>query len=455
MSQRKRNHVCVAFGLVATSVVTAWLLPPTLHAGVRFRDSSVGGVAIDGNGVVRQATVQAQQRLRERALAEIEGSSGDLALPAEFRKISLRGLESAIADAIKNNLGVLPEEVKYLGGIQRITHIFVFPEHQDIVLAGPGEGWKVDDKGNVVGVTTGRPVIHVDDLLVALRSARSARDVGVTCSIDPTPEGLRAFDQLMKRQRTFNPNIIPQIEKLIGPQNVTVTGVPGDSHFARVLVACDYRMKRIGMQLDPSPVPTLPSFLEVVEASRRMPRTTTPRWWLACNYEPLARSEDGLSWQLRGPGVKAMTEADIIAADGSVQHTGKADPLGQKWADLMTENYDALSRADIVFGQLRNLMDLCVIAALIEHEQLAVKADCPLPMLMSENSRLMTETWNPAKTVATECSVGKKGRQFIITASGGVQIESWQVIQNVRTDSQVQQARLQAVPSASSDWCWN
>jgi len=42
------------------------------------------------------------------------------------------------------------------------------------VLAGPGEGWKVADDGNVVGVTTGRPVLRLEDLLIALRSVENA-----------------------------------------------------------------------------------------------------------------------------------------------------------------------------------------------------------------------------------------------------------------------------------------
>ena len=66
-----------------------------------------------------------------------------------------------------------PTPIKYLAGLQRIHYVFVYPEQKDIVLVGPGEGWKVDAKGNVVGITTGRPVMLLDDLLVALRTAKS------------------------------------------------------------------------------------------------------------------------------------------------------------------------------------------------------------------------------------------------------------------------------------------
>lgn len=67
--------------------------------------------------------------------------------------------------------------------------MLLYPESNDIVIAGPGEGWKLDGKGNMVGVTTGRPVLNLEDLLVAFRTARAARQGQLSCSIDPTAEG--------------------------------------------------------------------------------------------------------------------------------------------------------------------------------------------------------------------------------------------------------------------------
>ena len=109
-----------------------------------------------------------------------------------MRKISLRALEAACQHFLTENSGKLPDEIKYLGGLQRIQYVFVYPEQNDIVLAGPAEGWKIDEAGNVVGVTTGRPVLQLDDLLVALRTVSSARQGAISCSINPTAEGMRS-----------------------------------------------------------------------------------------------------------------------------------------------------------------------------------------------------------------------------------------------------------------------
>ena len=112
----------------------------------------------------------------------------------EMRKISLRRVEAALEECAKNNKPI-PDAIKYLAGLQRIHYVFVYPEQKDIVLVGPGEGWKVDAKGTVVGIATGRPVMLLDDLLVALRTAQAAAHGGITCSIDPTPEGLARMNQ--------------------------------------------------------------------------------------------------------------------------------------------------------------------------------------------------------------------------------------------------------------------
>ena len=421
----------------------ALILAPAVEAGFRgFRNNQVGGVKIDAEGVLSSPDPKAGAMLRREMIAEMKEVPGDLNGKVELRKISLKGLEAAIDDALKNNLGVLPDEVKYLAGLQRIEYVLVYPEENDIVLAGPGEGWKVDEVGNVVGVTTGRPVIHIDDLIVALRSVDNARREGISCSIDPTEEGLARLQALFRELKVFNANVPDRVEEVMGPQKITLTGVPDSSHFARVMVAADYRMKRYAMKLEQAPVRGLPSFVDMTKAGTNM----MPRWWLSCNYEAVARTEDGLAFQLRGDGVKAETE----------NPDGKKDAIAQRWADLMTEHYGELSVKDPVFGELRNLMDMCVIAALIKKERLLEKAELALPLLTDSNSMLMIDSWNPPKQVATQASATKKGRNWVITASGGVLVDSWSVADETVVDAATGEVRGQAArPADRSQWWWN
>lgn len=439
--------------LLTTSLVTVVYAG---HAG--FRNQSVGGISIDVSGVVGPPSAEGTKLMLAELKKEVKDAADDMAAPVKLRMVSLRGLAEAAEDALKNNFGRLPDDVQFLAGLQRLQYVFVDVEKNDIILAGPGEGWRIDDKANVVGITTGRPVLRLDDLLVALRAVHAARTEGITCSIDPTPEGVVNLRKLLdaQRGRPLQPQLIEgAMKEAFGAQQVSVTGVPPTSHFARVLVAADYRMKRIAMHLDESPVKKLPSYLELLKnGGARSATNVNPRWWLACNYEPLAATEDGLAWEIRGPGVKAMTEDEFTTPEGEQVGTGRVSKQAQQWADLMTNEYDALSSEDVVFGDLRNLMDMCLVAALIEKNNLWETAQLQVPLLTDPNSDLKIQVWNAAKTIPPQVSFLRARNAWIVTASGGVSIESWQAASKVEPTATLAAVRTQATQRTRSGIWW-
>ncbi len=418
-----------------------------------FVTEAVGGVSIDADGILKLAQPDALGTLSTLRRESLEKISDDLSSAAPLRKVSLRGLESALQEAAANKKPI-PDAVKYLAGLQRIQYVFVYPEQKDIVLVGPGEGWNVDAKGNVVGATTGRPVMLLDDLLVALRTAQAAANGGITCSIDPTKEGLaRMSQELPALERMGNAQTVAAgLETALGMQQITVHGVPDTSHFARVLVAADYRMKRIAMNFDRSPVRGLPSYLGMVKPG--VGAVVSPRFWLEPKYEALLRDADGLAFELRGSAVKAMTEEDFVASTGGIQHTGKASAAAQKWANLMTAKYAELAVADPIFGQLQNCMDLAVVAAMIVKERLPEKAGYSMPTLL-ESPDAAPSVFHAPKQVETKASALKKGRNWVISASGGVAINSWAIADRAKTSESVAPVRAKAAPAADAAWWWN
>lgn len=417
------------------------------------RFPSVGGVAIDADGVLKESPAEVVRGFVAEELKRAKPAAGGLSEKVGLRKISLKAIEAAVAASGQQNAAELPDEIKFLAGIQRIQYVLIDPEHNDVILAGPGEGWKLDSRGNYVGVTTGHPVLRVEDLVVALRSVNQAREGGITVSIDPTEEGRKQFERFMKTQKTFTPAVLEGIAEALGNQKITITGVPDTSRFARMLAASDYKMKRIAMHLEESPLAELPSFLTMMQKGGAKLGNMMPRWWMACNYEPLGKSEDGLAWELRGPGVKVETEDEFVAG-GKAVGTGKENPMAKKWANLMTENYDKLSVKEPVFGDLRNLMDLCVIAALLQKEGLLDKAHLQLPTLQGQESKFGLVHWHAPKTVATQCSFVKRGGEYIITASGGVEINSWEVASKSVPAPAISAIRTQSLGKTGSLW-WN
>jgi len=416
--------------------------------------NQVGGVWVNPEGLVTSVPADEQGKLNDLRMEAFSPPAAALKKPVELRKVSLKAIEQALRDNGRHTLDALPDELRYLAGIQRIQFVLLYPESNDIVIAGPGEGWKLDGKGNMVGVTTGRPVLNLEDLLVAFRTVEAARQGQLSCSIDPTPEGRQRFEQLMKTQKTFTQAIVPAIEQAFGDQHITVSGVPATSHFARVLVAADYKMKRIGMKLEPSPVKGLSSYIDMAPARVD---NMMPRWWMACNYEPLGRSDDGLAWELRGTGVKVLTEDEFVNnSEGTVRGTGKVSGPAQKWSEQFTAKFDELAVKEPAFGDLRNVMDMCVIAALFHKEQLPAKAKCDLAELTTSAGKTLLGEGTALKKVPTQSSALKKGTNWIITASGGVSINSWEAADKSEVLPAVAATREKAKPvaAAASDSLW-
>ncbi len=423
------------------------------HGNHGFRQA-VGGVVVDGQGVLRKAGSVEMAGLRELRVEVLQGLPDDLKQSTNLRFVSLRRLNDEIAkrrELIK--MPMVTPEMEYLGGLTRIKYVFVYPEEHDIVLAGPAEAIKCDAQGNMVGAVSGAPTLTLTNLLMALRTARSAARNPITCSIDPTPEGIQALQRFLRTQSTFGPNTVAGVERAMGLQKITVTGVPPRSEFARTLVAADFQMKRLGMAIDRSPLKAVPSYLSLLSSTSTGLQSATPRWWMAPNYEPLHKDPEGLAWELRGPGVRVMTEDAFITETGA-KPNGKASRAATLWAERMTENFDALSKHFPIFGDLRNAMDMAVIGALLVKENLPGKAGLEMPLLMNDDGVAIEQEFPVPQKVNTIGSVIKKGRRYIISASGGVDLNSWQVVQKIESDTALTPIRKKSAYGGGK-WWWD
>jgi hypothetical protein len=236
---------------------------------------------------------------------------------------------------------------------------------------------------------------------------------------------------------------------------VTIRGVPKDSHFAAVLLAADYRMKRLAMAFERSPVKGLTNYLQMIKGADGASQNVFPRWWLATDYEPLLADEDGLAWELRGQGVKTMTEDEIVGANGQRKATGKANPKAQEWAKRMTEKYDELSAKEPIFGELRNCMDLAVISALIVKENLASKASCDLSLLLDPSRVPLRQHLQIPRQLPTIASYIETRRSFVFSASGGVMVDSWAIAGKKVQSADLSMARAKADDGRADRWWWN
>ena len=68
--------------------------------------------------------------------------------------------------------------------------------------------------------------------------------------------------------------------------------------------------------------------------------------------------------------------------------------------------------------------------------------------------RTQTLCTRAPKSVATETSFVKRGREYIITASGGVDINSWQIADRTVEAPELNDTRTKAGTKPESNWYW-
>lgn len=419
-----------------------------------------GGIAIDANGVVsaKTNTSGSARLLKQRAEAfQSEHLNRDVTAPSELRKVSLNRLEKACATFADRNESA-PADMQFLAGLQRIDFVFVYPETGDLVIAGPAGGFAPDSTGRMAGIESGRPVLRLDDLLVALRTVKSAGLIG--CSIDPTQEGLAAFSNFVRRNSSpASPATIARrfqgMAAALGAQNVTVQGVAPDSHFARVLVEADYLMKMISIGRLRIPVRGFRSHLSMIPVGGN----TMQRWWFTPLYEPFQKTPDGNAFAFSGQRVQLMSQDEQISANGQRTQTAFKRVSTEAFASQFTEKYEQVAAVAPVFAELQNLIDLAVLAALIQKEDLATKAGWQMSLFLDAKRTTVAQGQVP-KTVDSSFNTRNAGRVVIGLVAGGVTIDARSLLNSTPLIESTD--RLLTGPAAASQptaerthWWWD
>jgi len=417
---------------------------------------------VDAQGVLhRQLYSDPGGRLSRQRLAAARASlAPELAKYSKLRKISLNRLE----DAVRDKNGVITGEMRYLAGLLRVRYVFYYPETRDIVLAGPAEGWVTSVSGRVVGMTSGRPVVQLQDLIVALRAfpPQGSPTPLIGCSIDPTQEGLAAMQRFLRSTGSFATPAHTQpirtgLQTSLGMQTVSIEGVPPSTHFAQVLVEADYRMKLIGIGLERPPV-RLVSFIERANPSQ-VARNALFRWFFTPDYRCVRQSEDGLAMELVGDGVKLVGEDELVSAGGNRQAASRSNKASQAFVRSFTKKYSELAERSPVYAELRNLIDLVVAAAYIQQEDYYGRAAWTMELFGSEQA-VPVETYNPPKQVATAVNAVWKGNRLMTPIGGGVQVDALMALapENLLPDEHDNVSRLRSeakIQLAEGQWWWD
>jgi hypothetical protein len=433
---------------------------------------ATSGVAVDADGVLKRVSVVdptgdlARQRVAE-ALARLDR---DVARKSPLRKVSLTRLERIIAKQLAAGRGV-DDVVKYLAGLTRLEYVFCYPESGDIVLAGPAEAWGEAPSGRMLGIESGRPVLELQDLIVALRAFPPGADKKkpfIYCSIDPTDEGLSRMHQFLHELggRIANPRLNPGQDQFIvnglrerlGMQVITVGGVSPKTHFAQVMVEADYRMKLIGIGLEQPPV-RLTSYVDRANPAA-VARNALQRWYFVPEYQCVRVSDDSLAMKLEGEGVKLVGENEVVGKDGSRSRAAKGNRASDAFVNAFTKVYPKLAERTPVYAQLRNCIDLAVAAAFIENQDYYRLVSWK-PSVFHDESAYPVETLNAPEQVESAVNAIWKANTLVTPIGGGVQMRPTEAVSstNLLDDEKAEVKEARAANELSKlspdQWWWD
>jgi hypothetical protein len=429
-------------------------------------------VAVDADGVLRRVMMNdpTGELARQRAQEAILKLDRDVAARSPLRKISLTRLDRIIKQRLADGRDI-DDTMKNLAGLTRVQYVFCYPKTGDVVIAGPAEAWGQSPAGRMQGIESGRPVVELQDLVVALRAfppGTNNKKPFIYCSIDPTEEGLSRMHRFLHELGSHiedprkNPGqdqfIVNTLREQLGMQIITVGGISPKTHFAQVMVEADYRMKLIGIGLEVPPV-HLTSYAERANPSQ-VSGNALQRWYFVPNYQCVRVSEDALAMELVGDGVKLVGEDEVVNKDGTRAKARRVNRASDSFVKAFTKVYPKLAEQAPVYAQLRNCIDLAVAAAFIQNQDYYDLAKWK-PDVFGDEKAFAVETLNPPQQVESAVNGFWKGNTLAMPIGGGVQMRPTEAVSPTNLledeDAKVQEARtaIDLSKLAPDQWWWD
>lgn len=388
-----------------------------------------GGILIRADGLIDRALaapLPAGAARARRQLAE-KNLSAEIRTMSPRRTLSLRKLDETLAKHAAESTP-LPIEIRQLAGLTRIDEIQI-DATGDLLITGPGEAFAPGAGGRLTGLESGRPVMCLEDLLVALRTPEILERCG--CSIDPDPQRLAQSQAWL--QQNSSPATLPVAQarmenmvRLMGRWNVTTFGVPEDSRMSLSMVEADYLMKRLAIGVDRAPVGGLKSTLQLAKPGDNMMR----RWWFAAAPEYVTCTADKQCWALTGPRFQLLAQEELLASDGTLIDTDHAKGSSEEFARLFNERREELARKVAAFADLQNLFDVLVVAAIF-HETVQPSGENPrwVPQVLTNPDLFQPISYTvPRETLPLLTTRQAPAGPLIGAFSGGVVLQPKQML---------------------------
>ncbi|MCM2370032.1 DUF1598 domain-containing protein [Aporhodopirellula aestuarii] len=373
------------------------------------------------------------------------GNQDDWRLPAQARCVSMRRMMQALAtrSLLKQNRsqndgeGFVSSEspqadedleaFRAMAGLSRVTLVMVTSD--DLILAGPVAGFEEVD-GWEVDRATGLPPMSLVSMAVGLQAARSGVPYG--CTIDPTPDGLRAAAAL--GQRIVSGEVpmglaADSLAAALGRQNIIVFGTTPSHEVAYLMVEADRHMKRLALGSEPMPE-RVRNYLQLMSSTGdgTPPTDLLLRLWFTSRAIDLRATDvDGDKIiQIAGTPIRLSGENERAQLDGA-RGNRVIDDASLAFVDHFNQNWGGIRAKYPLYGALESVYTATAIAEL--WKRMAATSDhetlqrAVMYFAADQAEKLQPPTQVDSIAVLHRYRKGKKQHQ-VLMASGGVKIDS-------------------------------
>ncbi len=387
------------------------------------------GVWIDAAGAIKMtrgdktpSIKNLKQPIREAILLPTLGVFQE---SSDLRWISLTELDRQLRQRIQDNK-TTSLSMELLGGLTRIDFVAWNDQSQEWLIGGPAGDLVLDANGELVSGKTKLPPVLLEDLLsIAPHILNQRGPMG--CSIDPVPERLKAASDFVasnnsRKELAKNPaKWTQQLLEKIGPQQVSIFGIPNDSPAGAALIMADHHLKRLGLGIEPGPT-GLTNYLKEAERLDAFPDQGLVRWWFALKPSEIGCDEAHQIFELPNDPVDLLSEQQWADQRGDRRATGKADVAADGFAKDFTAQFDLVAEKYPIYGRLRHIFSLATALQVIRNESNDI-AERQLETLsdtaVQPHLRVRPQWIDSVSTTRTF-----PGKRTVAIVSGGVKLDT-------------------------------
>jgi hypothetical protein len=313
---------------------------------------------------------------------EAEASPASLDYQGRHTALSLRVLSKEAGNFLLSHSS-LPDTLATLCRIREFEGFVVDAENGDVIVVGREAG-----QGSF---------LHLDDLVVGVRSVWKPGIEPVFCSLDPRREDVLAIKQLALQADTIQSpekgrQLIEQVKAVWGSQLIRIGGVPKDSRYAHIMIDADCHLKKacLGAQK----ISGLDSYLDikVSQTKKRLMEgkegllsgVSFNRFWFSVQKEyPTFLEQEGIVW-LEACPIILLTEKQLDSLSGALYDAEEDDPVAIAFAERFSDQFPSLAGRVAPYAALRNLYLLKSVLEALRYRQGAERAGLNLGVFLDQ-----------------------------------------------------------------------